>query len=46
MPIGDNQKISKRKDLKNIGGFYQNTGILILQYAFGMSITIWVLKKI
>lgn len=46
MPIGDNQKIS-RKDLKNIGGFfYQNTGILILQYAFGMSITIWVLKKI
>lgn len=43
-PIGD--KPLSKKELKGVGGFfYQNTGILILQYAFGMALSLFVLNK-
>lgn len=44
-PIGDDS--FTKEDLKGIGGFfYQNTGILILQYAAGMALALGVLNKI
>lgn len=44
-PIGD-EPMSK-EDIKGVGGFfYQNTGILILQYAAGMTLALGVLNKI
>lgn len=44
-PIGD-KPISK-KDIKGVGGFfYQNTGILMLQYAAGMALALGILNKI
>lgn len=44
-PIGD--KSLTKEDLKGIGGFfYQNTGILILQYAVGMILSLGLLNKI
>lgn len=44
-PIGD-ESMSK-EDIKGVGGFfYQNTGILILQYAAGMTLALGVLNKI
>ncbi|MBP2025358.1 sodium/glutamate symporter [Peptoniphilus stercorisuis] len=43
-PIGDDP-ITK-EEMKGIGGFfYQNTGILILQYAFGMVLSLGLLNK-
>ncbi|NLY21221.1 MAG: sodium:glutamate symporter [Tissierellia bacterium] len=44
-PIGDSPM--KKEDIKGVGGFfYQNTGILILQYALGMALALGVLNKI
>lgn len=44
-PIGDDS--FTKEDLKGVGGFfYQNTGILILQYAAGMALTLGILNKI
>lgn len=44
-PIGD-EPITK-EEMKGVGGFfYQNTGILILQYAFGMLLSLGLLNKI
>lgn len=44
-PIGDDS--FKKEDLKGIGGFfYQNTGILMLQYAAGMALSLGILNKI
>lgn len=43
-PIGD--KPLSKKELKGVGGFfYQNTGILIFQYAIGMALSLFVLNK-
>lgn len=45
MPIGD-EPISK-ESMKGVGGyFYQNTGIAMLQYAFGMLLSLGILNKI
>lgn len=44
MPIGD--KSLTKEDIKGVGGFfYQNTGILILQYAVGMVLSLGILNK-
>ena len=44
-PIGDDP-ISK-EEIKGIGGFfYQNTGIAVMQYAFGMTLSLLILSKI
>ena len=43
-PIGD--KSLTKEDIKGVGGFfYQNTGILILQYAVGMILSLGILNK-
>lgn len=43
-PIGDDS--FSKEDIKGVGGFfYQNTGILILQYAAGMALSIGILNK-
>lgn len=45
MPIGD--KPITKEETKGVGGFfYQNTGILIFQYAFGMILALGLLNKI
>ena len=44
-PIGD--KPITKNDMKGVGGFFfQNTGILMLQYAAGMALTLFVLDKL
>lgn len=44
-PIGD-EPMSKNS-IRGIGGFfYQNTGIMMFQYAFGMLLTVFVLNRI
>lgn len=45
MPIGD--KPMNKEQLKGVGGFfYQNTGIAVIQYAAGMTLSLLVLNKI